>query len=486
MTKYGGCLIFHKDWAAFNFTWEALVDEDENHYFIEVNPRVQVEHTVSELITGIDIVQTQILIADGKSFDSDEIGIYSQDDIHTNGYAIQCRITTEDPANNFMPDTGKIDLYRTSSGFGVRLDGGNGFTGSVITPYYDSLLVKITAFSRTFNDTINKAIRALRETKISGVKTNIGFIINVLNTEEFHKGTCDTGFISKNPELFDIKPSTDKELKVLNFISERSIRGGKKEYNIPHIPEFAKTNSTGTKDIFEEKGAKGLSDWILNQEKLLITDTTLRDAHQSLMATRMRTRDMLPIAEATNELMKDLFSLEMWGGATFDVSYRFLKEDPWIRLQELRKRIPNILFQMLLRGNNTVGYKNYPDNVVVKFVQKAAENGIDVFRVFDSLNYIDGMRLACDSVLDEGKILEATLCYTGDILDETRDKYSLEYYVKKAKELESFEKELDDLVDLAFKRNRERQNRTYSYDQNILALGNGRFSGGVSGGYGVC
>lgn len=418
-------------------TVEFLVDEDENHYFIEVNPRVQVEHTVSELITGIDIVQTQILIADGKSFDSDEIGIYSQDDIHTNGYAIQCRITTEDPANNFMPDTGKIDLYRTSSGFGVRLDGGNGFTGSVITPYYDSLLVKITAFSRTFNDTINKAIRALRETKISGVKTNIGFIINVLNTEEFHKGTCDTGFISKNPELFDIKPSTDKELKVLNFISERSIRGGKKEYNIPQIPEFTKTNSTGTKDIFEQKGAKGLSDWILNQDKLLITDTTLRDAHQSLMATRMRTRDMLPIAEATNELMKDLFSLEMWGGATFDVSYRFLKEDPWIRLQELRKRIPNILFQMLLRGNNTVGYKNYPDNVVVKFVQKAAENGIDVFRVFDSLNYIDGMRLACDSVLEQGKILEATLCYTGDILDESRDKYSLEYYVKKAKELES-------------------------------------------------
>ncbi|MDU7926771.1 MAG: pyruvate carboxylase, partial [Finegoldia magna] len=327
-------------------TVEFLVDEDENHYFIEVNPRVQVEHTVSELITGIDIVQTQILIADGKSFDSDEIGIYSQDDVHCNGYAIQCRITTEDPANNFMPDTGKIDLYRTSSGFGVRLDGGNGFTGSVITPYYDSLLVKITAFSRTFNDTINKAIRALRETKISGVKTNIGFIINVLNTEEFHKGTCDTGFISKNPELFDIKPSTDKELKVLNFISERSIRGEKKEYNTPQIPEFAKTNSTGTKNIFEEKGAKGLSDWILNQEKLLITDTTLRDAHQSLMATRMRTRDMLPIAEATNELMKDLFSLEMWGGATFDVSYRFLKEDPWIRLQELRKRIPNILFQM--------------------------------------------------------------------------------------------------------------------------------------------
>ncbi|MDU2898380.1 MAG: pyruvate carboxylase, partial [Finegoldia magna] len=392
---------------------------------------------VSELITGIDIVQTQILIADGKSFDSDEIGIYSQDDIHTNGYAIQCRITTEDPANNFMPDTGKIDLYRTSSGFGVRLDGGNGFTGSVITPYYDSLLVKITAFSRTFNDTINKAIRALRETKISGVKTNIGFIINVLNTEEFHKGTCDTGFISKNPELFDIKPSTDKELKVLNFISERSINNDKKDYNIPQIPEFTKTNSTGTKDIFEQKGAKGLSDWILNQDKLLITDTTLRDAHQSLMATRMRTRDMLPIAEATNELMKDLFSLEMWGGATFDVSYRFLKEDPWIRLQELRKRIPNILFQMLLRGNNTVGYKNYPDNVVVKFVQKAAENGIDVFRVFDSLNYIDGMRLACDSVLEQGKILEATLCYTGDILDESRDKYSLEYYVKKAKELES-------------------------------------------------
>ncbi|MDU5588257.1 MAG: pyruvate carboxylase, partial [Finegoldia magna] len=327
-------------------TVEFLVDEDENHYFIEVNPRVQVEHTVSELITGIDIVQTQILIADGKSFDSDEIGIYSQDDVHCNGYAIQCRITTEDPANNFMPDTGKIDLYRTSSGFGVRLDGGNGFTGSVITPYYDSLLVKITAFSRTFNDTINKAIRALRETKISGVKTNIGFIINVLNTEEFHKGVCDTGFISKNPDLFDIKPSTDKELKVLNFISERSINNDKKDYNIPQIPEFTKTNSTGTKDIFEEKGAKGLSDWILNQDKLLITDTTLRDAHQSLMATRMRTRDMLPIAEATNELMKDLFSLEMWGGATFDVSYRFLKEDPWIRLQELRKRIPNILFQM--------------------------------------------------------------------------------------------------------------------------------------------
>lgn len=421
-------------------TVEFLLDKHGNHYFIEVNPRIQVEHTITELTTGIDIVQAQILVAEGYPLDSKEIGIRSQDDIQPRGYAIQCRVTTEDPLRDFMPDTGIIDKYRTGSGFGIRLDGGNGFTGANIGPYYDSLLVKVTGWSRTFEDASRKLIRALKEIKIRGVKTNIPFLINVLNHEEFLSGKCDTGFITYNPELFEIETKEDKELKVLKYIGEKVInetKGYKPDFNIPRIPAINKPDKLyGTKQILDEKGPEGLVQWIRDNEKLLLTDTTMRDAHQSLMATRMRTVDMLRIAEATSVLAKDLFSLEMWGGATFDVSYRFLRECPWKRLELLRERIPNILFQMLLRGANGVGYTNYPDNVIRAFIKEAADRGIDVFRIFDSLNWIKGMEVAIDEVLKQGKVVEACICYTGDILDNKRDKYTLDYYIKTAREIE--------------------------------------------------
>lgn len=420
-------------------TVEFLVDSDLNHFFIEVNPRIQVEHTVTEMCTGIDIVQAQILIAMGYSLDSEEIGINSQSDIKMNGYSIQCRVTTEDPLNNFMPDTGHINLYRSSSGFGVRLDGGNGFTGAVISPYYDSLLVKVITHGRTWKDTIRKAKRSLSELKIGGVKTNIGFLLNVLNTEEFANGTCDTGFIEFHKELFDIQNSKDKELRLMRILGNRIVNDPNilpKNFDVPQVPEFNKEKFKGMKQIFEEKGACGLKDYVLKENRLLLTDTTMRDAHQSLMATRMRTVDLVKIAEAQNYNMRELFSVEMWGGATFDVAYRFLHEDPWERLRILREKMPNMLLQMLIRGNNTVGYKNYPDNVVKRFVKESSKEGIDLFRIFDSLNWLPGMRLSIDEVLKNGKIAEATMCYTGDILDEYRDKYSLEYYVNFAKELE--------------------------------------------------
>lgn len=420
-------------------TVEFLVDKHLNHYFIEVNPRIQVEHTVSEMVTGIDIVQSQILIAEGYSLDSEEVNIPSQESIKRNGFSIQCRVTTEDPLNNFAPDTGQITLYRSSSGFGVRLDGGNGFAGAVISPYYDSLLVKVITHGRTWKDTIKKATRSLRELKIGGVKTNIGFLMNVLNSEEFEKGICDTGFIAENPSLFEITTKPDKEMRLMKFIGNKVVNDPNKitrEFDVPIIPEADVEEFEGTKQIFDREGADGLVEWIKNQDRLLLTDTTMRDAHQSLMATRVRTIDLLKIAKATNYNMRELFSVEMWGGATFDVAYRFLQEDPWQRLDLLREAMPNLLMQMLLRGNNTVGYKNYPDNVVKRFVKESAEYGIDLFRIFDSLNWIEGMRLAIEEVLDAGKIAEAAMCYTGDILDERRDKYSLNYYVNLAKELE--------------------------------------------------
>ncbi|AKC64123.1 MULTISPECIES: pyruvate carboxylase [Clostridium] len=421
-------------------TLEFLVDTSGHHYFIEMNPRIQVEHTVTEMITGIDIVQSQILIAEGYTLDSEEVGIKSQESIQTRGYAIQCRVTTEDPSNNFAPDTGKIEDYRTGSGFGIRLDGGNGFTGSVISPYYDSLLVKTTSWSRTFNDAIRKSIRAIKEFKIDGVKTNIGFLINVLNHEQFRKGQCDTNFIEKNPELFQITSKTDDEVRILKFIGEKVVNethGIKKDFDVPTIPIVDEELSLkGTKQILDEKGPDGLVQWIKNQNKLLLTDTTMRDAHQSLMATRMRSIDMFKIAKAQSVLGKDLFSMEMWGGATFDVAYRFLKESPWTRLEELRESIPNVLFQMLIRGANAVGYKNYPDNVIRKFIKQSADSGIDVFRIFDSLNWLKGMEVATDEVLNQNKIAETCMCYTGDILDEYRDKYNLQYYVNLAKEIE--------------------------------------------------
>lgn len=420
-------------------TVEFLVDSKGDHFFIEVNPRVQVEHTVTEMCTDIDIVQSQILIAMGYKLDSDEIGIKSQDSIEHRGFSIQCRVTTEDPLNNFMPDTGHINLYRSSSGFGVRLDGGNGFTGAVISPYYDSLLVKVITEARTWKDTIRKAKRSLSELKVGGVKTNIGFLLNVLNTKEFQEGTCDTGFIEEHPELFEIKSSKDKELRLMKIIGEIVVNDSKaleKNFDVPQVPDFEKKNFEGYKQIFDKLGGEGLKKYILEEKKLLLTDTTMRDAHQSLMATRMRTIDLVKIAEALNYNMDKLFSVEMWGGATFDVAYRFLHEDPWERLKILREKMPNMLLQMLIRGNNTVGYKNYPDNVVVKFIKESSKNGIDLFRIFDSLNWLPGMQLSIDEVLKNDKIAEATMCYTGDILDEYRDKYSIKYYVDFAKELE--------------------------------------------------
>ena len=425
-------------------TVEFLVDKTGKHYFIEMNPRIQVEHTVSEIVTGVDIVQAQILVAEGYTLDSPEIAIPNQESIKVTGHAIQCRITTEDPVNGFMPDTGVIENYRSPGGFGIRLDGGNGFEGSEITPFYDSLLVKVTAFSRTFEDTRRKAIRALRETTIKGVKTNIMFMLNVLNHPTFAAGQCDTGFIANTPELLEIDKVEDTELKVIEFLGNKFVnetKGNKKSYNVPVFPKFKpdelkELRGRGTKQLFDEMGAKDFTQWVRKQQRLFVTDTTMRDAQQSLMATRVRTVDMEKIAPAVSVYGRNLFSLEMWGGATFDTAYRFLKEDPWERLEVLREKCPNILMQMLLRGANAVGYKNYPDNVIREFVKQAAKTGIDVFRIFDSLNWIQGMEVALDETLNQGMIAEPCLCYTGDILDSSKTKYTLSYYVKMAKELE--------------------------------------------------
>ncbi len=434
-------------------TVEFLLDANDQHYFIEMNPRIQVEHTVTEIVTGIDIVQSQILIAEGYPLDSKEVNLGNQEDIRVNGYAIQCRVTTEDPQHQFAPDTGKIEMYRTGSGFGVRLDGGTGYTGAVISPYYDSLLVKVTAFSRSFEDAIRKANRSLRETRIEGVMTNIGFLINVLNHPIFQSGKTDTGFISNHPELFNIAPRDDSELKLLTFIGNKVVNERselKQDLDVPIIPQVeVPENLRGSKTVLDEEGPEGLMEWILDQDRLLMTDTTLRDAHQSLMATRLRTRDMLRIAEATSVYGKNLFSLEMWGGATFDVAYRFLHESPWDRLTQLREKIPNVLFQMLIRGANAVGYKNYPDNIIRKFITHASENGIDVFRIFDSLNWLKGIEIAMDAVLQENKVAEGCICYTGDILDTTRDKYSLQYYVDMAKNIEKMGAHILGIKDMA-------------------------------------
>ncbi|MBP3384660.1 MAG: pyruvate carboxylase [Firmicutes bacterium] len=423
-------------------TVEFLVDKTGQHYFIEMNPRIQVEHTVSEMTTGIDLVQSQILVAQGYRLNSPEVNIMSQDDIQPRGFAIQCRVTTEDPINGFAPDTGVISQYRSASGFGIRLDGGNAFTDSAISPYYDSLLVKVTAYSRSFNDAANKAVRALSETRIKGVKTNIPFLLNVLNHPTFRAGKCDTGFIADNPELMTVRAAGDKTQKVLTFLADKYInetKGRKPNFDVPVFPRIKQeeiNKLSGTKQILDAHGPKGLADWVLDQKKILLTDTTMRDAQQSLMATRVRTIDMEKIAPAVALYGKDLFSLEMWGGATFDTSYRFLKEDPWERLDTLRKKMPNILFQMLIRGANGVGYKNYPDNVIRRFIKESASSGIDVFRIFDSLNWVPGMEVAMDEVLNQNKVAEACIRYTGDILDESRDKYNLQYYVNMAKELE--------------------------------------------------
>jgi pyruvate carboxylase len=440
-------------------TVEFLLDQEGNFYFIEMNPRIQVEHTVTEMITGRNLVQTQILVAEGKALSDPEINIPNQDAIRMWGYAIQCRITTEDPANNFAPDFGILKAYRSSAGFGVRLDAGNAFTGAQITPHYDSLLVKVSSWGLTFEEASRIMNRSLQEFRIRGVKTNIAFLENVVTHPVFLGGKCDTSFIEKHPELLQLREKKDRATKVLNFIGDVIVNGSPGvakplktsellEAKVPDI-DYTKPRPAGTRDIFMEKGAEGLSMWILEQKRLLITDTTMRDAHQSLLATRVRSFDLLKIAEPTSYLASDLFSLEMWGGATFDVSMRFLKECPWQRLHKLSEAIPNVLFQMLLRGSNAVGYTNYSDNVVERFVEEAAQSGIDIFRVFDSLNWTRGMKVAMDAVRKQGKICEASICYTGDITDPKRDKYPLDYYLNMAKELESMGAHILAIKDMA-------------------------------------
>ncbi|MFL6517682.1 MAG: pyruvate carboxylase, partial [Bacillus sp. (in: firmicutes)] len=386
-------------------TVEFLVSGND-FYFIEVNPRVQVEHTVTEMITGVDIVQTQILVSEGHELHGPIIGIPPQEKIQMNGFAIQSRVTTEDPLNNFMPDTGKIMAYRSGGGFGVRLDAGNGFQGAVITPYYDSLLVKLSTWALTFEQAASKMVRNLQEFRIRGIKTNIPFLENVVKHEKFRNGEYDTSFIDTTPELFIFPFRKDRGTKMLSYIGTVTVNGfpgiEKKKRpvfpkpRIPNLP-FDLPYQEGTKQILDKYGANGLVEWVKNQKQVLLTDTTFRDAHQSLLATRMRTTDILHIAEPSAKLLPNLFSFEMWGGATFDVAYRFLKEDPWDRLVSLRKKIPNVLFQMLIRGANAVGYKNYPDNLIREFVDQSASAGIDVFRIFDSLNWVRGMEVAIEA-----------------------------------------------------------------------------------------
>ncbi|WP_342504071.1 pyruvate carboxylase [Lysinibacillus sp. FSL L8-0126] len=418
----------------------------EDFYFIEVNPRIQVEHTITEMITGVDIVHAQIKVAAGYGLHSEEIHMPKQEDMPMIGYAIQARVTTEDPANDFMPDTGKLMVYRSSGGFGVRLDAGNGFQGAVVTPYYDSLLVKISTSGMNFKEAAAKMDRNLKEFRIRGVKTNIPFLNNVVTHEKFLSGAFDTSFIDTTPELFEFPVRKDRGTKLLSYIGNVTLNGfpgvekkSKPIFVRPNIPKIDPliVPPAGTKQILDTQGADGLVQWILAQDDVLLTDTTFRDAHQSLLATRVRSQDMYQIADATARMMHQLFSLEMWGGATFDVAYRFLKEDPWERLAKLREQVPNVLFQMLLRGANAVGYTNYPDNLIREFIAESAASGIDVFRIFDSLNWIKGMEVAIDAARQSGKIAEAAVCYTGDILDDSRAKYSVQYYKDMAKELEA-------------------------------------------------
>jgi pyruvate carboxylase len=427
-------------------TVEFLVDADTGGwYFIEVNPRVQVEHTVTEMVTGIDIVRCQIQIAQGLALHDAEINLPAQQDIVVHGYALQCRVTTEDPANNFVPDYGKIHTYRSPAGFGIRLDGASAYGGAVITPFYDSLLVKVTAWGREFSHACQRMDRALREFRIRGVKTNIPFLENVVNHPTFQAGETTTSFIDQTDELFRFAHRRDRATRLLTYLGEVIVNKNPEVANRPRPadirpapipPHDASQPPSGTRQLLDQLGAEGFAQWTKSQERLLVTDTTFRDAHQSLMATRVRTHDMLAIANFVAHRLHNLYSLEMWGGATFDVGLRFLHEDPWQRLQKLREAIPNICFQMLLRASNAVGYTAYPDNVVEEFILESARQGIDIFRVFDSLNWLPNMRIPIEAVRKSGRICEAAVCYTGDILDPRREKYSLNYYVRLAKELE--------------------------------------------------
>ncbi|MDQ2093459.1 pyruvate carboxylase [Rhodalgimonas zhirmunskyi] len=457
------CELGRKICAHVNYecagTVEFLMDmESGNFYFIEVNPRVQVEHTVTEEVTGIDIVQAQILIAEGKTLAA-ATGKASQYDITLNGHALQCRVTTEDPQNNFIPDYGRITAYRSATGMGIRLDGGTAYAGGVITRYYDSLLTKITAWAPTPEKAIARMDRALREFRIRGVSTNIAFVENLLKHPTFLNNQYTTRFIDETPELFEFDKRRDRGTKVLTYIADISVNGHPEtqgrvappaDMKEPRAPKPRQDEiPAGTRNLLDEKGAKGVADWMKAQDRLLMTDTTMRDGHQSLLATRMRSHDMIKVAPAYAANLPQLFSVECWGGATFDVAYRFLQECPWQRLRDLRKAMPNLLTQMLLRASNGVGYTNYPDNVVREFVRQAAETGVDVFRIFDSLNWVENMRVAMDAVGETGKIVEAAICYTGDILDPDRAKYDLKYYVGMAKELEAAGAHVLGLKDMA-------------------------------------
>jgi pyruvate carboxylase len=428
-------------------TVEFLLDLDSGQwFFIEMNPRIQVEHTVTEVITGVDLVRSQILIANGAALDGPELAIPPQEAIPRNGYAIQARITTEDPDNKFMPSYGKILTYRSAAGFGIRLDGGMGDTGAVITPFYDSLLVKLTASGPSFSIALQRMDRALREFRIRGVKTNIPFLENVIRNDSFRSGQATTTLIDTTPQLFEFKGRRDRATKLLAFLADVAVNGNPQakghRLSAPLTPapipasDLKQAPPPGTRQLLLRLGPEKFARWILAQKQLLVTDTTFRDAHQSLFATRVRSFDMLAAADAVARRTPGLFSLEMWGGATFDTAMRFLHEDPWGRLRALRERIPNICFQMLFRGSNAVGYSNYPPNVVAGFVKHAAASGIDIFRIFDSLNYVPNLKAAMQAVRDTHAICEAAICYTGDILDPARTKYSLDYYVKMARELE--------------------------------------------------
>jgi pyruvate carboxylase len=440
-------------------TVEFLVDAERHEFFfIEVNPRVQVEHTVTEMVTGIDIVRCQILVAQGEKLHDSAIGLPLQKDIPLYGHALQCRVTTEDPENNFTPDYGRLQTYRSAAGFGVRLDAGSAYSGATITPFYDSLLVKISTWGRDFEQACNRMDRSLREFRVRGVKTNIPFLENVVNHPDFRAGNVTTSFLDRTPELFTFAPRKDRATKLLTWLGETVVNGnpevaGKPKPKIfrdaPVPRHLSGAPPRGTRDLLNELGPREFAKWMLAERRLLITDTTFRDAHQSLLATRMRGADMCRIANFVSHRLPNLFSLEMWGGATFDVSMRFLLEDPWQRLRRLREAVPNICFQMLFRASNAVGYTAYPDNVVREFVLESARQGMDIFRIFDSLNWLPNMRVAMEAVQDTDRLCEAALCYTGDILDPARAKYSLNYYVRMAKELEKMGAHILAIKDMA-------------------------------------
>ncbi|RYE55584.1 MAG: pyruvate carboxylase, partial [Rhizobiaceae bacterium] len=429
-------------------TVEFLLDADtDKFYFIEVNPRIQVEHTVTEEVTGIDIVKAQIHLLDGAVIGTPESGVPLQEDIKLNGNAIQCRVTTEDPEQNFIPDYGRITAYRGATGFGVRLDGGTAYSGAVITRYYDPLLEKVTCWAPSAEEAIARMHRAFREFRIRGVATNLAFLENIITHPDFVENRYTTRFIDTTPELFNFKPRRDRATKLLSYIADVTVNGHPEvrdrprppaDAAAPFVPEFEPLIVVeGSRQVLDRDGPVGLAKWMKRQGRVLFTDTTMRDAHQSLLATRMRSFDITRIAQAYSRGLPNLFSLECWGGATFDVSMRFLNEDPWERLARVREGAPNILTQMLLRGSNGVGYTNYPDNVVKFFVKQAAKGGVDIFRIFDCLNWVENMRVSIDAVAAEGKVAEGAICYTGDLFDPDRSKYDLKYYVGLAKELEA-------------------------------------------------